>query len=64
MARQSSIVSFLYGRAKVERQMGQNQLMCGNESGKMRLERADKYEEAAMMIETFENAALADSKDN
>lgn len=41
------MVIFLRERAIVERQQGTNQLMCGSESGKWRIDRANKFDECA-----------------
>lgn len=38
------MIGFLRSRAGIERQMGTNQLKCGDESGKMRLKRANSYD--------------------
>ena len=40
----SDMVSFLRNRAQIERQMITNQLLCGDESGKMRITRANTYD--------------------
>ena len=43
----SDLVGFLRNRASVERQMGTNQLMCGDETGKLRTDRANQFDGAS-----------------
>lgn len=43
----AEFISFLRGRAQVERQMGTNQLLGGADAGKWRLDRANMYDKCA-----------------
>ena len=46
-------VAFNRQRAQVERQMGTNQLMCGSESGTMRIDRANMHDQTADLLATM-----------
>lgn len=54
----NKLIKFNYGRAMIERQMGQNQLNCGDEAGQLRIDRAQYHEDTAKCLEALNELAF------
>ena len=52
------LVAFNRDRAQIERQMGTNQLLCGNESGKNRIIRANMHDASADQFALMQNEII------